>query len=360
MYEGMSSHAEELGWVGRQLGLRLGTDWSYVSGAAVMALDGHVDGVRVHVHHVQPWKDSFARLTISAYLSPPGDLRLWIRPSYVAREDLVPAHDVQVGDAAFDEAFDVRADEPSRARALLTPALRAHLGSWLRPGAHLRFHVTDEEVRLDGGSNLATPLGTARLLGDVQAAARLATAMNESLRGVPSAAHLVAHAETWRDYAALRGLAFSASPLAVIGTLEGASFAARATPVGRSGYGVDVRLRFAAPLPWLLKVRAARFFDFLDALIGPAEGAHLKTGDAPFDAAMCVSTTAPEPVLAFLDAPIRAALLALLRDDEAVVMDHEGIAVRTETMADPQELARIAERIAVVARKLHDSAGPYR
>jgi len=38
----MSSHAEELGWVGKQLGLRLGTDWSYVSGAAVMALDGYV------------------------------------------------------------------------------------------------------------------------------------------------------------------------------------------------------------------------------------------------------------------------------------------------------------------------------
>lgn len=181
--------------MGKQLGLRLGTDWSYVSGAAVMALDGYVEGVRVHVHHVQPWKETFARVTLSAFPNPPGDLRLWIRPRYLAADELIRMGDLDTGDVAFDAAFLVRADEPSRARALLTDRLKAQLSRIAASEARPRLHVTDDEVRIEMGSNLASALGVPRLLGDIRAVVDVAKAIDEALRRVPCAAPLVAYAD---------------------------------------------------------------------------------------------------------------------------------------------------------------------
>lgn len=349
----MTDGPEEFRRVGAQLGLAL-SPAEPAPYDTRFALDGLVDGVRVHL---QQWMGQFVHVDFAAFLDPPADLRLSVRPAGVASRlgELLGRHDIRTGDADFDAALDVHADEPARAQALLTAPVRAALLAWA--GSNARFELTDEGVSLYVVPGAYSTLDVDDIVANVRAAAALAARVNEALRGVPSSTRLAADIAAWRAYAGAHALAFSASPLRATGALHGAWLAARAVATEGGAYGVELRLRFEAPLPWSLRVRPARFFDFLERT---GEASPAATGDADFDREFRVTTTDPARTRALLDADVRAALLGLHRGDGAVLLDADGLSVRTAAMTDPAGFGDIVDRVAVVAQKLQRRAAPYR
>jgi hypothetical protein len=319
-----------------------------------LALEGSVAGVRVRVDQ---WRGQFVHVEFRAYLNPPADLRLSIRRAGVLDKlsELLGLHDIAVGDARFDHALEVRADEPARARALLTPALRAALLGWAEAGAD--FEMTDEIVSLNVLPGAYSTMAADEIERDVRAAVALVRAANEALPAVPPSTILAEHVAAWRAYAGREGLQFLASPLSVWGRLAGEPFAARAAAIPGRSYGVHLRLQFEQRLPWLVRARPARWHDFLERT---GDAAHVATGDTEFDREFRVTTTDAEATRAFFDEGVRAALLGLDRDEGAVVLDADGLALRMAAMTAPEHFGRLVERVGAVARKLHEQAAPYR
>lgn len=337
---------EQFQWAAENLGLHIDPSSSHRLSDRV-TLDGELDGLRVEV---EQWAGQFVHVDFTAHLAPQADLRLSIREAGVASKlgELLGRHDITVGDPGFDSAFVVKADEPARAAALLTPALRESLMQWKRSGAV--FYITDECVKLFVLPGTMTTLGAADLVANLQAVAALARALSDALRAVPPSEHLGPHIAAWRDYAARYGLGFSPSPLRAWGSLEGADFVARATAVHDHAWGVDLSMRFTQRLPWFVRVRHARFFDFLERT---GDAAHTATGDEAFDHALRVTTTDPARAQRLLDRAVRAALLDLQTHEGDVVLDRGGLSVRTRAMADPSTFGRVVDRVAAVAHLIH-------
>ena len=322
--------------------------------AARITLDGSVDGVPVHVKQM---RGEVIFLDVRVDLEPRPDLRLSVRNAALTSKigAWFGRHDIQIGDTELDAACDIKGAEPARVQALFTPAVREALRALVWTGAN--FHLTDEQLYF------WRPLGAYRtpsreeLLQTIRVGTDLARAVTASLDEVPSSTVLAPYVEAWREYAGAHGLRFSASPLRVFGTLDGAAVRAHATATGDDAYGVELRMAFAAPLPWHVRVQATRFFDFLERT-GEAE--HERTGDEAFDRELRLTTTHPAEVIALLDADLRQALLALHQEQGAVLLESSGLAVRTDRMTSPAEFGRILEHVAVVARRLESRSAPYR
>jgi hypothetical protein len=318
-----------------QLGLRLGRD----------RLDGSVDGSPVHV---SCWSDYMhgvqggLHIGFAVGLNPPLDMRLSVARASLADKigDLVGKHDIRVGDAPFDDAFTIRADEPARASALLTPWLRQRLAPWRNIGG---FCLNDNGVHAHIVSNVGARVTAEDVVRDVRALVALAKAVDEAARAVPPSARLVEHVNAWRAYAAANSFAFAPSPLRIGGEIGASEFVARAAPVpDESTYGVDLRLRFQERLPFALHVRPAQFLEVFDRVTGES---FVKTGHAYFDDALRVSSNDAAAATAFLNEHVRTALLDLHRAEGHVTLDSEGLAVRTRRMIPPDEFARMIERI---------------
>ena len=322
--------------------------------AARITLDGSVDGLVVHVEQA---RGEVIFLEVRVVLDPRPDLRLSIRNAGLTAKvgSWFGKHDIEVGDAAFDAACEVRGAEPQRVRALLTPAVRAGLVSLVQTGA--RFHLTDESLFFWRNTGAYQTASREELLQNIRGATELARAVVAALDGVPSSVVLAPYVDAWREYAGAHGLHFSASPLRVFGNLGSASIRAHATATDDDAYGVELRLAFATPLPWYVRVRPTGFFDFLE---GTGEAAHANTGDPSFDRELRFTTTHPLEARAILDADLRKALLALHHEQGAVILETSGLSVRTDRMASPDELDRILDRVAIVARHLESNSAPYR
>ncbi|MGE0791218.1 MAG: hypothetical protein AB7S26_36430 [Sandaracinaceae bacterium] len=338
--------------VADELGLRIDPPEQPLFGG-VHTLHGELGGVRVYVRQ---WQGQFAHLELTAYLDPPADMRLSIEPAGVIARlgHALGRRGIEVGDPRIDGAFDVRADEPERARALLDPQVCAALLAFKR--ANTRFHVSDEAIFFAPIQGAYSSPSREELTHDIRAIVRLASAIHDAMRHVPSSTMLATYIDAWRAHAHAHDLQFSATPLRVWGMVEGTWVGARAT-AAEGGYGVDVRLRFTPRLPFDLHVRPVRFFDFLPRAGGAV---HTKTGDAAFDREFCVTTTQEARARAFLDARIRGVLETLRREHGDVVLSQDGLSVRASSMTDPTMFTRVAERAVSMARVLHDQAGPYR
>jgi hypothetical protein len=146
-------------------------------------------------------------------LEPAADKRLSIKPagirSTVAR--IFGERDVEVGDATFDSAFDVQADEPARARVFLNQRLCAMLLSWKE--THL--HITDETVVLGTGLTPYVWYSVEELARRAPPVQALAQAVEASLLAVPPSMILAPHFEPWQRCAEAHRLTFSPSPLRV-------------------------------------------------------------------------------------------------------------------------------------------------
>lgn len=341
---------EQFKWAADTLGLHMEPQSSSLLSSRV-SLDGAVDGTRVEV---EQWAGEFVHVDFTAYLQPPADMGLSIHTAGLASKlgKLFGRHDIAVGDPGFDAAFVVKADEPARAEALLTPALREALLGWKKSGA--AFYVTDDRVRLYVLPGAYSTLGAADLVANARAVAGLARALDVALIDVPPSTALAPHIDAWRAYAVTHGLGFSSSPLRAWGSLDASPFVARATANSDHAHGVDLWMQFAQRLPFFLRVRHARFFDFLERT---GDAAHTETGDVGFDRELRVTTTDPARAKVILDDVVRAALLDLQRVDGDVVLDPVGLSVSTKTMSDPATFGRIVDRVAAVARTLHARFG---
>ncbi len=344
---------DDFGAVAQRLHFRIDPPEKHLL-AAEHSIDGVLDGVHVYVRQ---WQGQWVHVEFTAWLTPALDLRLLIERESVGAKlgHLVGRHDIEIGDPELDRAWKIKADEPERAKALFTPAVRAAMLGWKKSGVPLR--ITDETVSFWVTPGAYSTLSQPVLEQDIRAAVGLVTALAAATPNVPSSTLFAEYVEAWRAYATARGLELTASPLRVSGRLDGSPFTARAVATDERRWGVDVHLAFDEPLPFALRVRPKRFFDFM---VLSGEPPHLELGDPAFDGELRTSTTEPPKAKAFLDEGVRRALLELHATAGDVQLDERGLAVRTKTMTDPETFGRIAERVALVARKLHERAGPYR
>ena len=157
----------------RQLGARI----SPPGGPGLFHDAIHVSGLfegRPFAIHRHIGKGSFVEFRTT--LVPGLDLGLAIRPSglVASLQEVFGAVDVAVGDAAFDAAFAVRADDPARAAAFLSPALR----SAIAPCAEAPLSIDDEGVSLHYGLGL---LGASEGADLVQGALRSITTIARAM-----------------------------------------------------------------------------------------------------------------------------------------------------------------------------------
>lgn len=343
---------EEMAWVGKALGLRMepAEDGLLVGR---MTLDGTVDGIRVHVHH---WRGEFVHVEITAYLDPPADFTFRIQPAGIFDKiaSFFGGHDIEVGEKAFDDAFEIGSEEPARALALLTPALRQTLMGW----KDLRnFDVREDRVSFWTIPGSYSTMEATVLREAVVSLVGLARVTSTVIPGAPPSARLSKQIDAWRTHAQQHGLAFVASPLRMGGKIAGAAFSAHVVAVRDGGHGVEIGTTFEERLPFFLRISPARWRDVFRR---EAEGAPAKTGDAAFDDAFRVITSEPAKATAFLDDDVRRALLGLTAEEGDLVVWSEGISLRTKRLVPPDAFDQIFGRLAVVAAKLHSSAGPYR
>lgn len=273
----------------------------------------------------------------------------------------------------LEGAFDLKALEPARLQAFLTPAMREALLGW--PTARrweeaskntLGLWVTDESVIVRIQTNALGygfsphPLPGGDLVRDIRNTAALASAVNEAATHVPPSSGLALHVAVWRAFASTHGLAFVASPLRMSGVFDGVTFAARAALVGAvEGYGVELTMPFARPLPFYLRLGpTGGWFDlpkyYPDAW---AEWARpKKTGDDAFDDALRVVSVDPAAQNELLTPEIRGALLALLKTNEHVHLTTDSISVRTKTKVSPDAFAGILRPLSAIEKMIDQAA----
>ncbi|MFT3772387.1 MAG: hypothetical protein QM820_43895 [Minicystis sp.] len=338
----------------RELGLTLQEASSTLRGDA-HALSGVLEGQRVSI---RLWRGDWVWVEFEAPFDPPGDLHLHIAQAGVLSraKALFGKHDIEVGDAAFDAAFEIKAHEPERALALLAPDLRAVLFPWKDAG-HL-FHVDDQGVHLSvrTGTFYSEP-DAALIVQNGRAAAHLGRAFAQALARVPPSRVLGAHVEAWRAFADAHALDLQATPLRMSGALTRASyrggdavpFAARVVSIGKDEYGVELRVRVDLEPPFLLRVRPAHWYDF-------AVRRYEATGDEAFDAALRVTTDDPEAAKRALRESVRSALLSLHAEHAAVALEDGELSIRTKAMIEPAAFGEIVDRLATVAREMRFAA----
>lgn len=348
-----------------QLGLRLEpTEQALLTTTA--QLSGLVDGTYVELHQ---WQADFLHVYLRAYLAPPADLGLALAPSTLGAKigALLGRHDTQVGDAAFDDAFVLHAQETARAQALFTPALRETLLAWHK--AKVDFVVTDESVYValpmvalwgTGAFTSREVIPAEQLLDNLRAAIGLAHAFDAAIRTLPPAEALAGHVAAFRAYAEANHLAFSPSPLEVHGHLGNAQLFAH-PKVLAEGVVVALELRFDAPLPATLHVRPRRLLDVFSRL--KVRGAPTPTGDEAFDDAFHAELADGSAAKQWLTEPVRSALVALQTDVGEVELNARGLRVTTRALPPAEAFAGIFDRLCQVERELRvaiQAAGPYR
>lgn len=343
---------DEFAWVGETLGLKMEpAEDGLLVGA--LTLDGVVDGVRVHAHH---WRGEFVHVEITAYLDPPADFTFRIQPAGLLDKiaNFFGGHDIEVGEPAFDAAYEIGSEEPTRAKALLTPALREVLMAW-KNASH--FDIREHGVGFWTIPGSYSTMEATVLRDAIKSVAGLARATSAALAEVPPSARLTNEIAAWKAHAEEHGLALGTSPLRMEGKIDGAVFSARVLAKRNAGHVVELSTTFAERLPFFLRVEPARF---RDAFRSEPEGTRTKTGDAAFDDALRVVTSEPAKANAFLDEEVRQALLALAKEEGELVLRSEGLALHTKRLVEPATFDRIFQRLSAVAAKLQASAGPYR
>lgn len=312
------------------------------------ALEGVLDGQRVSIRQVH---GEFTLVDFEAFFDPPADLQLLLAPEGVVSKvkALFGGRDIQVGDPEFDAAFQIRAHEPERARALFGPELRKMLMPWRAAGN--TFRVDDHGIYLSlTAGTYYTPPAAELLVQNGRALAALARAFSAAFETLPPARALAPHVDAWRAFAEARALEFRPSPLRITGALPRASyrgeggvpFVARAVPIG-DDFGVELRVRIEPRPEFLLRVRPVHWYDF-------AERHHVGTGDAAFDRTFRVTSDAPDAALQLLNGDVRAALVALHGEQAGVSLEDGELAIRTEHMIEPTAFPALVDRLADAAR----------
>jgi len=275
---------------------------------------------------------------------------------------LFGAQDVAVGDAAFDPAYVVKADEPPRAQRLLDSELRRFLVDLAANDAGMR--LGDAGGYMERRGAISDEASIEWLLRTVALAARR---MHEARQSVPPAAALAPHRAAWMEYARAAGMTGMDTPLCIWGRMsEDAAVSAYAVRVGEGQHRLEVLVRFDAPLGLGLLVRPTKTLDGIASFFG---GQDHSLGDAAFDRAFVVKAPSADRLARILDAEVRKGLVELAAHAIAVQVQDEGVTVRAASFpADPAEVPRLVAQVRGVARSIqvnatrHEGAGigPYR
>ncbi len=144
------------------------------------SMDGIVSGHPVHVAAMFG-NAGHSQYTVVTIAMPPLQLALQIEPAGIlsAVAHVFGAQDVEVGDAAFDEALVVRSTDPERATRLLAAStwLRSELAARCAQGR--KFSIKDDGIRVELPDGPADAIG-AEVSWGIQVATELRRAAGQS------------------------------------------------------------------------------------------------------------------------------------------------------------------------------------
>jgi hypothetical protein len=316
----------------------------HASGA--LSLGGAIEGQPVFVQRAA----ASGAVVVFAELAPELDLGLRVAPSGLAEglRDLLGAVDAEVGDAAFDAAYAVRADEPERASALLGgPVVEAMLAcapltATVRDGG-VEARLTREVVETGDGESLVHA---------VAAVTAVARAIDVARRSVQPAAPLARLAGAWLEFASERGLtAVLGAPMLLHGTLHDAKVRVASKRLRRDVHEVEVGVLFEQPLDFHLEVGPGR--EGVSTWFEPED---VSFEDKHFDERFDVRTDDAERARALLDVNVRATLIELATGPRLSVTSH-GIFVTDDALHfAPRTVPMTVELIAGLARDIHRKA----
>ena len=197
-----------------------------------------------------------ARWTLYARLQPPLDLGLLCHPRSLPIE--LPGSGMleAVAHGSFGRRFRVVCDEPSRAQALLSTAVKRAMMAWLHE--HAMFMLTDAGVAVQ---TTHTRADEKMLKEGLNAVAAIANEVNTARARVPAAHVLRAHQAAWTRFAGSSGLTGISAPLCMFGTIEDATTYAYSVRTAPGEFHLEVWLRFEDPLALGLLVQPMRTVD---------------------------------------------------------------------------------------------------
>lgn len=336
--------------VAQQLGLKLNRG----SAISPSSLTGEVDGHPVKVMGLVDAED--VRFGLWASFVPPLDLGLQI-----SRRNTLSMIAVGFSEQSdFDLQFEVKADEPARAQALMVPSLQSAL---LSPGAIMEDRGLASSVIGEGQGGLPDLPTPAQIVDALRSLVQVAMLAEQSCRNVPEASVLAGHAEQWAALASRHELELSRTPLQLKGRVGRTEASAGAQRTGKNTYSLTVSARFESPLGIGLSVRREGITDKLLGLVKP----DIRFADAEFDPLYRVAAAKPEVPPRILDSETRALLSSLARRGLAAQLSDEAVAVAFPSDSlSPEASAEVFDQVTAVANRVQENAlgvgrdGPYR
>lgn len=324
----------------RNVAWRLGLD----ADTRGVSMQGFLDRRRLFVGEVFQAGVSNTRTHVRAVLdlSAPLGLGLLATKRHADRLERfrrVKVQRLEVGDPEIDEALELRAFEPERAKALFTDEVRDAvcrlLDAW--PDIQLTDHWV--QVRLP-----RHPKSDRELLALVEAMRAVGQALASARAALPASPEAAAFIPAWDALAARRGLVLDPFLPALTGTIAGQDLVVHAAR-REQGFGADLFITFPDHPPLGLQLSPQRAPDGFWSV-----GQDIQVGHQAFDDAFVIKGYDPNTIRGLLGPEVRAVLLDLTRHADLKLHDL-GIELHTET-TDPQTLDALFDGCAELVRSL--------
>jgi hypothetical protein len=209
--------------------------------------------------------------------------------------------------------------------------------------------VTDDAVALDYAVGiLGTNDDRHMLEGAIRTVVTVAQQVDQARAGTPPPADVAKLAASLRAFAGERGLgcAFD-SPARVFGSLGGLPVWVAARRRKKGQHDVEIAVSFERPLGFNFSVATAR-----TGVGSWFLGEDVQVGDATFDRAFDIHSSAPERLLPMLDEATRASLLDF-GNGRRLRLAEQGLQVTDDAGDfDPATLPALIERMADLVRNL--------
>ncbi len=269
-------------------------------------ITGLVDGRSVSATFV-PGETEHVR--VRAFITPALDLGIDV--GLLTQLPLLST--TKTGHPRFYDSFRLRADEPERAKQLLTEEVRNAITA-CESLFHTAIELSDDSM----GALGLWPLNSdhSAVVGRMQLVARVAAAVEVARRHVPVATALRAHEAAWEAFADSMNLELLRCPLGIQGKMSGHSFSASVARRRKNAYGFDVRVELAQPLGLDLEIRPASLWEKASELFGRGD---VKLDDPAFDAAGAPRRAYLAAALAELDRQLGGRLVVRASGTEPVI-----------------------------------------
>lgn len=345
---------EEYRQVARRMGLELSPSDPGMMTFQIFAT-GTVDGRKVQLFR-QCGRGAYVKITST--FDMPYDLGLGVGPEGVLSSiaELLGAHDIELGDDAFDRAFMVRGDEPERVKALLGPDARNAIAG-ARASGDLR--VTDADFSITFGVAFGGEHESIGVLEHYLRQAALVTrVVDAGAANVPPATALRPHYDAFMAFAGPHGMGVRASPLVLEGRVGRTFVTARASRRDAGSFGLSISVGAEQSLEAGLSVRPRR--TGLSSLVGAMSEEKTPTGDAAFDEKLDAHARTPEHLRAALDDAIRPRLVELAALGE-VFFDDRVLSLQAAASAiAPGSFAAVVETMRAVVEARFSATKAYR